>query len=175
MPWEWFPPRWIWSESRLNRGPDPTTRMPTEMGLLAEGMTFADVVQANWPWFAGAFAAVSAWVSRVLWVRIDKRWEAHDARMDKKLTSETETLGTLTATLPILAENGKKQTEILEECRKFDSDFIRLHGDLNEKVKEGFHELATAVIASACPEQKPVVEAHVDRFIKRKEETKKAS
>ena len=141
--------------------------------LIAEGMTIADLIQNNWPWFAATFGAVAAWISRVLWVKLDKRWEAHDARMDKKFASETETLDTLKQTLPVLADNGKKQTEILQECRRFDSDFIRLHGDLNEKVKDGFHELATAVIASACPEQKPVVEAHVDRFIKRKEETKR--
>lgn len=143
--------------------------------LLGEGMTLADLIQANWPWFAGAASLVAAWISRVLWVKLDKRWEAHDARMEKKMNSETEALDTIKTAFPILAENGKKQTEILQECRKFDSDFIRLHGDLNEKVKEGFHELASAVIASACPDQKPLVEAHVDRFIKRKEETQKPS
>lgn len=122
------------------------------------------------------FVAVTGgigWIVRVIWLKYDERCKAHDARQDIKAVKEGKTLDTLTETMPILAENGKRQTAILEECRRFDSDFIRLHGDLNEKVEEGFHEIAAAVIASACPEQKPVVEAHVDRFIKRKEEGKR--
>ena len=134
------------------------------------GMTIADLIQANWPWFAAAFATVGAWVARVWWVKVDKRWDAHDARMELKSANENKTLQTLTETLPVLAATGTRQTAILEECRRFDSDFVRLHSDLNDKVKDGFHELATAVIASACPDQKPEVEARVDRYIKRKSE-----
>lgn len=138
--------------------------------MLFADMTAWDFLNANWGWFATAGGAIGVFMTgmfgaicRGIYV-VYQDWVAkHNAREDSKAQKEGKTLDTLTETLPMLAENGKRQTELLTESRKIDSDLIKTQ----HAIKTSIGDLAIAIVAGACPDKREDVQRHVRRVTDR--------
>ena len=143
--------------------------------LLAETVTLVDFLNANWGSILTAMAAAgaalsgaAAWLTRVVWTRIEDYWERRDKREEHTAAKGDTLIDTLTLHAPqqthLLKEIAATQSALasdIADSRKRDSDVVReIH-----RGQDAAGELSFA-LEEMCRSD-PAISPHVERYTRR--------